>query len=221
MAYGSRAALSHRAAAGRWLLIPGTPAIEITAPPGRTPRQGIILHSTRALAPADRTELNGIPVTSVARTLVDLAEVLTERRLADAVHQAEFHRLLDLKEVEAALNRVPGRKSRHKLHRALTADDPPPPSRNDAERLLHDLCIQHGLPRPHVNASLHGHEVDLYWPEARLVVELDGSASHMTRRAFREDRRRDRRLAAEGIQVIRVTDPADTADIRAVYRRRT
>jgi very-short-patch-repair endonuclease len=220
MAYGPQAVLSHRAAASRWLLLPGTPAIEITAPPGRTRRDRVILHSSRPLAPADRTIQDRIPITSVARTLVDLAEVLPERRLADAIHQAEFHRLLDVNEVEAALNRVPGRKSRHKLHRALAADDPPPASRNDAERLLHDLCVQHGLPKPLVNASVHGHEVDLYWPEARLVVELDGGAAHMTRRAFREDRRRDRRLAAEGIQVVRVTDPADAPEIRAVYRRR-
>ncbi|MBN1528872.1 MAG: type IV toxin-antitoxin system AbiEi family antitoxin domain-containing protein [Thermoleophilaceae bacterium] len=221
MSFGSEALLTHRAAAHRWLLVSGTPAIEITAPRGCAPREGIVVHRSRAVAPEDRTVLDGIPVTTVARTLVDLAEVLTERRLADAVHQAEFHRVLDLNEIDAALGRVPGRASRHKLHRALASDDPPPASRNDGERLLHELCVQHGLPRPQANASVGGLEVDLYWPEAGLVVELDGRDAHMTRRAFREDRRRDRALAARGIQVMRVTDVAEAAEIRAVYAIRT
>ena len=219
--------LSHRAAARRWLLIRGTAAIEITTVNRRRPRGELILHRSRSLDPEDRTVLDAIPITTVARTIVDLADVLSEGRLADLIHQAEFHRILDLKAIDEALERVPGRASRHKLHRALAHDDPPPLTRNDAERLLFDLCEAPGLPRPLANASIDGYEVDLYWPEAALVVELDGAAAHLTRRAFHEDRRRDRVLAAKRIQVLRVTDrdlrnpEALARELREVYAART
>jgi very-short-patch-repair endonuclease len=224
MACGSRAVLSHRAAARRWLLITAVAAIEITTASRRRPKQGFILHRSRSLGPEDRTVVDAIPCTTVARTLVDLAEVLSERRLADAVHQAEFHRVLDVNEVERVLERVPGRTGRHRLRRSLAAYAPEPLRvRNEAERLVHDLCIQHGLPKPEANASIQGHEVDLYWPQAALVVELDGGPAHLTRRAFHEDRRRDRFLATRGIQVLRVTSrELDLAirQVRQVYARR-
>jgi very-short-patch-repair endonuclease len=223
MACGAGAALSHRAAARGFLLLRGSQPIEVTAQRGAAPKEGLILHRSRSLGPQDRTVVDAIPCTTVARTLVDLAEVLDDRRLADAVHQAEFHRVLDLNEIERVLARVPGRSSRHKLRRALESDDPPPLSRNDMERRLFDLCMEHGLPRPLANASIEGHEVDLYWPQAALVVELDGGAAHLTRRAFHEDRRRDRFLATRGIQVLRVTSrELDLAlgQLRRVYERR-
>jgi very-short-patch-repair endonuclease len=228
MACGLSAILSHRAAAKRWLLVRGAHAIEVTAGRGCKARPGVILHSSRSLAPEDRTVLDAIPITTVARTLVDLAEVLTEPRLADAVHQAEFHRVLDLKEIEGALARVPGRTGRHKLRRVLTAHAPEPPrARNEAERLVLALYERSGLAAPQVNASIDGYEVDAYWPEARLVVELDGRAAHLTGRAFHEDRRRDRVLAAKGIQVLRITwrdleEDADrlASELLEVYKRR-
>jgi hypothetical protein len=146
MACGSGAVLSHRAAARRWLLISGVPAIEVTTVSRRRPKPGVILHRSRSLVPQDRTVVDGIPATTVARTLVDLAEVLTEKRLEDAVHQAEFHRLLDLNEIDRVLERVQGRSSRHKLRRALGSDDPAPLSRNDMERRLFDLCCSRAFP---------------------------------------------------------------------------
>jgi very-short-patch-repair endonuclease len=154
----------------------------------------------------DRAVVDAIPVTSPARTLVDLAEVLSERRLADAVHEAEVQRVFDLTEIDRVLGRLAGRCGRHKLRRVIAAYDGGPPfTRNDAEKLFLSVCKDHAIPTPQSNVSVGGHEVDFYWPDARLVVETDGAATHLTRKAFHEDRRRDRALAALGIQVLRVT----------------
>jgi very-short-patch-repair endonuclease len=150
--------------------------------------------------------VDGLPVTSVARTLVDLADVLNERQLAKAVHEAEVLRLFDLRALEQAQASVPGRKGRHRLARVLAGyRDEPAFTRNDAERAFLELCEQHSLPQPIANAPLHGFEVDFFWPDKALVIELDGAATHLTRKAFEEDRRRDRALAVKGIQVLRVT----------------
>jgi len=173
------------------------------------PRQvrvfGVITHRS-PLVPEDRAVIGAIPLTSPARTLVDLAEVLTERRLADAVHESEVQRVLDLRAVERAIARVPGRRGRHRLARVLAAyEGGPPMTRSEAERKFLRLCEAHSVPRPQTNVPVGGYEVDFHWPGAGLVVEVDGGATHHTQRAFHADRRRDRALAAEGIQVLRVT----------------
>ncbi len=95
-----------------------------------------------------------------------------------------------------------------------------------AERRFLELCLEHGLPRPSTCIFVAGHEVDAYWPDARLAIEFDGEVFHRTRRAFHEDRRRDRRLAALGIQVNRVTWPdlhdgaSLAAELRAIRAQR-
>lgn len=160
---------------------------------------------------------DGIPVTTVGRTLVDLADVLTQRRLADAVHEAEVLRLFDLNVVKAAEQRLLGRSGR--LDRVLAAYEEQPFTRNRAEKRFLELCKAHSLPQPRTNALLHGYEVDFHWPDHGLVVEVDGSAAHQTRKGFEDDRRRDRELAKHGVQVLRVTwwqldeGAADLADI--------
>ena len=176
----------------------------MTAPRSRRGRAGLTAHTSRRLHPDDRDVVDGIPVTSVARTLVDLAESPDERRLARAVHEAEVQRLFDLRAVEAASARLPGRAGTHRLRRVITAYKPEPFTRSEAERRFLALCREHGLPEPRVNNFIEGYELDFYWPEARLAVEVDGAAVHHTRRAFHEDRRRDRNLAAHGIQSLRV-----------------
>jgi very-short-patch-repair endonuclease len=206
-ACGDEALGSHRAAGKLWVILRGSQPIEVTAPRSREPKKGFTLHRSRLIHPEDRALIDNIPVTSVARTLVDLADVLTEERLAAAVNEAELRQLFDLKAVERVLARLPGRKGRHKLGRVLAAYRHVQPffrSRN--ERFVHDLCEQHGLPRPRVNTWVHSQEVDFYWPEARLALEFDGGAVHRTTKAFYEDRERDRTLAAKGIHVVRATD---------------
>jgi very-short-patch-repair endonuclease len=205
LACGPRALLSHRAAGRRLgLLRSGATEIEVTAPRSVGPKPGISVHRTRLIHPDDRTIIDGIPTTSVARTLVDLADALNDSLLAAAVNEAEVQRLFDLNAIEATIERLPGRSGRHRLARVLAAyTDPPGYSPTEAERLFLRLCEDHRLPRPQRIAAA-GYELDFYWADARLAVEVDGGAFHRTRRAFHEDRRRDRRLAAHGIQVARV-----------------
>jgi very-short-patch-repair endonuclease len=225
-ASGDEALASHRAAGKLWGILRGSQPIEITAPRSREPKQGFILHRSRLIHEEDRALIDNIPVTSLARTLVDLADVLPEERLANAVNEAEMKGLFDLSPVERVLERLPGRKGRHKLTRVLAAYRPVQPvfrSRN--ERFVHDLCREHGLPTPRVNTWVHSQEVDFYWPEAGLALEFDGGAVHRTTKAFYEDRERDRALAARGIHVVRATDRDDPAtlakELRAILSVRT
>jgi predicted transcriptional regulator of viral defense system len=225
MACGPGALLSHRAAAELHRLLPPSPQFEVTVPQPRRQREGVVLHRSRAVHPDDRALVRAIPVTTVARTLVDLAEVLNEHRLAKAVHEAEVRRVFDLTGIERVLERVPGRAGRHRLRRVLAAYRPEPRfTRSRAERRLLRLCERHGLPKPQTNVWIHGAEVDAYWEDVGVVVEVDGGEAHLTRRAFREDRARDRRLAAAGIGVVRVTwfdfdDEPDLARELALIRQ--
>jgi putative AbiEi antitoxin of type IV toxin-antitoxin system/uncharacterized protein DUF559 len=227
LACGPGAVLSHRSAAALWGLLPSGTWIEVTAPRSRKARSGFVVHTSRRLDKEERRAVDAIPVTSMGRTLVDLADVLDERRLAKAVHEAEVRRLLDLRAIERSLARLPGRTGRHRLLRVLADYEPQPFTRSDGERRFLAFCREQGLPKPTVNGTAEGFEVDFFWPEAALVVEMDGGTTHHTRWAFHEDRRRDRALAVAGIQVLRVTPPdlgrgagRLGAELRAVLARR-
>ena len=224
-ACGPEALASHRAAGWLWGILRGSQPIEVTAPRGRKPKAGFVLHRSRLIHAEDRATREGIPTTSLARTLVDLADVLPEKRVGDVVHEAEIQRLFDLKKVERVLTRLPGRKGRHKLMRVLAAyGDVQPFTRSRAERRVFQMCREHGLPTPQVNTWLGNEEVDFHWPQQGLVLEFDGGA-HRTTRAFYADRERDRSLAARGIHVVRATDRDDPAtlaeQLRAILSVRT
>jgi very-short-patch-repair endonuclease len=227
-ACGERALASHRSAGALWGLLRSPQRIEVTAPRGCKPKAGLTVRRSRQIGEEDRALIDDIPVTSLARTLVDLADVLTEKQLANAVHEAEVQRRFDLRQVQGVLERLSGRKGRHKLNRVLTAyRDVQPFTRSRAERLVLELCEEHGLPMPKANTWVGAHEVDFYWPGAKLALEFDGGAVHRTTRAFHEDRRRDRALAAQGIHVVRATakdEPSKLAEelrtILSIRRRR-
>jgi hypothetical protein len=157
------------------------------------------------LDPADQGTIDGLPLTSIHRTLVDLADTLTQPKLEKAIHEAEVQRLFDLKQLEEAMSRVPGRKGRHRLRRACAEYRPPPVTRSQAEVRFHEFLEETGIRPPESNATRAGYELDCWWPDAALNVEVDGAATHHTTRAFTADRRRDRALSREGITVIRVT----------------
>jgi very-short-patch-repair endonuclease len=204
-ASGPGALASHRAAGALHGLI-SSQRIEVTVPRSRKGSRGITVHRSRRIGDEDRTSIDGIPVTTVARTLVDLADVETERRLAKAVSQAEVLRVFDLRALETAAARAGRRRGKGRLARVLVAYQPEPELiRSEAERRLKHLCRRHSLPQPQFNVWIESCEVDAYWPEARIALEVDGAERHGTRWAFREDRRRDRALAREGIQVLRAT----------------
>ena len=225
-AYWPGALLSHRSAAALWGVLRNAPRIEVTAPRACRPREGIVLHRSRVIDDEDRAVVEAIPLTSVARTLVDLAEG-PERYLAAAVREAEVRKLFDLRAIDRTLERVPGRRGRHRLRRTLASYRPELAfTRSGAERRFLEICRDHGLPVPQANVWLDEFEVDFYWPDARLAVELDSPTFHMTSHAFHADRRRDRVLAVRGIQVVRVAlddleRPAELArQLRLIRARR-
>ena len=147
---------------------------------------------------------DGIPTTTVARTLLDLAEELPARAVERALAEAEVRRLLTRDELDALVERSPGRRGAATLS-AILARDLHAPTRSELEGRFLAFVAERGLPTPLVNQRVHGYEVDFHWPEARVVVELDGFAYHGTREAFERDRERDAVLQAYGWRVLRVT----------------
>jgi hypothetical protein len=205
------AVLSHRSAAALWgLLDDGPTATDVTtANRSRVGRPGIRLHRVRRLDPADVTIQEGIPVTTVARTIIDLTDVVPPRRVARAVHEAEYRRLFDLPSVDAAIERANGRRRLSVLRAAIDRQRPATVVRSELEHRFLELVQDAGLPMPVQNATieLDGRraEVDAYWPRHRLVAELDGAKAHLTTGAFEADRRRDAALTVAGLRVVRFT----------------
>lgn len=155
------------------------------------------------------TTVDGIPVTSVSRTLFDLASVLSKRQLERAFNEAEVRRLTSRLSLPHLLERYPRRRGARNLRELLAAKTPGGITRNDFEERFVAFLDAHGLPRPRLNATLalrgRFFEPDCLWGEQRLLVELDGRAVHSTDRAFDGDRERDRILLAEGWRSARVT----------------
>ena len=208
LACGPGAVISHRSAARLWGIRPNNrSAIDVTVP-GRTRhrRKGIDIHLVRHLDPRDVTTVDGIPMTTVARALLDMAEVIPKSQLPRAIAEAEYLRLLDLKAVQDVLSRSSGRRGQRPLSAALTDVAPKERTRSDLEEAFLEFCDQRAIPRPKVNTKIDGHEVDMVWLEYGLIVELDGYQAHRTRRAFEADRRRDAAyLLDHDLRTIRVT----------------
>jgi hypothetical protein len=207
-ACGPGAVLSHRDAAALWDLLPATrAAIHVTVGrAGRSKRPGLVLHRSE-LPPDHVTTRNGIPVTTPSRTLADLASTATRAQLIRAVEAAEHHHLLDLPSMRSAAAGRPGAKALIELTQAEI-----PHTRSELEAAFLALLDDHGIPRPHMNVAIHGHEVDAYWPDRSLAVELDSRRHHLTPRAFEQDRRRDGDLHRHGIATLRFTYAQITRD---------
>jgi very-short-patch-repair endonuclease len=176
--------------------------IHVIAPKQRRSQPGFRLRTCRNLDPLDITVVNGIPVTTVARTLVDLTDAQDAEQIANVIHEAAFRDLFDEAATRAAMARAPGRKlgvleAALQLHASGSAGTK---SRN--ERRFLKLVRGAGLPEPRTNVIVHGFEVDFSWPG--LCVEVDG-AGHQRPRAKADDRIRDAALKARGITIIRVT----------------
>jgi very-short-patch-repair endonuclease len=204
LTYGPHAVLSHRAAAALWGMRGGA-RVEVTLPGGRRGRDGIQVH--RSVLPADeRTTHRGIPTTTVPRTLLDLSAVVTKRHLRGALREAEHLRLSDPLSLHDLIARNPHRPGL-KAIKALLAEASVGARiiRSELEERFQDFLVRAGLPLPQTNVVIEGYEVDCVWREQRLIVELDGHASHSPTHAFELDRARDRRLEAAGWRVIRIT----------------
>lgn len=206
---GERAVLSHRSAARLWGLRPwsGTPEVTVPVEVGARRHAGITVHRSRHLPPTDLTTRDAIPVTTVHRTLLDLAAVVPPHHLRRAVERAEERELFDLRRLHAVMARRPHVAGAPAL-RALLADARAhdlPRTRSDVEAAVLQLCLDHRLPRPQVNRFDGANEVDFRWPDHRLVMEVDGWSTHRTRRAFADDRARDRAHVQAGWRVVRFT----------------
>lgn len=225
LACGTGAQLSHRSAARLWgVMPPATEWIDVTRPDRRVRRDGIVSH--RGLIMDDEREVvDGIPVTSVFRTVFDLAAVLKLRELERAWHEAEVRGLRDRVSLPVLLERYPGRRGSRNLRALLEAAEPVGFTRNDFEEAFVALVDSHGLRRARMNGTLalrgRFFEIDALWAEERVAVELDSRSVHSTSRNFESDKQRDRILLAEGWRTVRVTwrqlqdEPAEVvADLR-------
>jgi very-short-patch-repair endonuclease len=207
LASGPSALLSHRSAAALWDLLPTSKTlVDVTAVRSDTAgRTGIAIHRVKQLHPHDCALRDGIPVTSIARTLLDLATVALPRQLERAVEQAELLGRFDLGAVDALIARSPGRPGLALLREVLKAYREPALTRSELERRFLELCRRAKLPPPAINSFIAGFEVDAAWPSRRMVVELDGHEFHRTRAAFERDRARDAALQVAGYRVLRIT----------------
>ena len=209
LACGDGAALSHPDAVALWDMghIPAG-AIHVSVPrAGGQGHPGIRIHRSPGLRPDETIEHDGIRTTTAARTILDMAALLSPSRLESLLDRAERQELTDYAALNAIARAHPTHRGAARLTRALEshyAGDGM--TRSELEVAFLELCRAHGLPRPRVNAHVEGLEVDFLFPAARLVVETDGWRFHKTRRDFERDRARDARLPAAGYGVLRFTD---------------
>jgi very-short-patch-repair endonuclease len=211
LACGSGAVLSHLDAAALWKIYDGEGArvhVTATSQAGRGLPE-IAAHRARRLDPADVTVERGIPVTTVARTLVDLTDVLGRDRLLRAIREAEFLDLLDLDTLNAAVQRAHGRRRLGELRRALAHHTPGQIVRGELEHRFLELIREAGLPAPETNVKIatrgRRYEIDCLWRREQVAVELDGRAAHARIMAFESDRRKDAALNAIGLRPLRFT----------------
>ena len=206
LACGDQAVASHQSAAWLWGLSP-----RFASPPHvTTPRRGHIratvhLHHSTIFEEEDLSAYEGVPVTSVARTLLDQASVLPRKGVEGLLETAERRGLLEVDALDSLIarsGRHPGRKN---LRIATSIYRDPAMTRARSERLLLAVVRRARLPRPAVNTFVAGYEVDAYWERERFAVEVDGYETHGTRAAFERDPVRIEDLKLHGIDAIRIT----------------
>jgi very-short-patch-repair endonuclease len=209
LAAGDSAVLSHESAAALWALRPAPPpgaAVHVTLPrPESARRRGINAHRTRTLLARDVRLRQHLPVTSPARTLVDIAGSLTERERERAVDEALVSRIVSRAQVEDVLARNATRPGARRLRALLRDREHLTVTRSEAEERFLVLTRDAALPAPELNVRLHAFEVDFLWRAERVVVEVDGFTHHGSRSAFERDRAKSAALAALGFTVIRIT----------------
>jgi very-short-patch-repair endonuclease len=227
LATGPDAVLSHSSAAALWGIRSNRRGpIDVTSPSKTKPHGGIRRHEGRR-SPDETTVHDGIPVTTVPRTIFDLAGD-SPQAVEPALRQAEYLRLHDSLSLLDLLDRYPGHRGNRAIRAALARlKETPGRTRSDFEERFVAFLDRYRLPRPHFNAWIqlesNRFQVDCLWPDRRLIVELDSWSAHGTRAAFRSDKARDRKLAVAGYTTTRIPwsaldDEPDAiaADLRAL-----
>jgi very-short-patch-repair endonuclease len=212
LASGDGAVLSHRSATALWATWgSGMGETHVTLP-RKTRSQRAIRRHYGVLPPDEMTVVDGIPVTSAARAVLDLAADKGGAAAESALREMEYLGIYGQVSLPALLERYPRHRGTAVVGVCLERlkEDPGGRVRSMLEELFLPFLDAHRIPRPRLNAWLtigeHRYQVDCLWPEARLVGELDGFKSHGTKRAFRKDRARDRRLTANHFKTIRITE---------------
>jgi very-short-patch-repair endonuclease len=226
---GPKAVLSHHSAAALWMIRPNSrERIDVTV--SHRSRSNDLIRRHISFVPGDeRTVGEGIPVTSVPRTIFDLAATEPEDVVQNLLREAEHLELRDRLSLWDLLERYPGKRGSRTVRAALERlkEEPEGRKRSRLEERFASFLRRHRLPLPRFNDWIFvggkRFQVDCHWPGADQIVELDGWEGHKTRTAFREDRARDRRLRVGGYSVARLTwnqledEPeAVAADLRAL-----
>lgn len=229
LASGPEAVLSHRSAAALWMLRGYSGgAIHVTLPSKSTSLKKIRRH--HSLLPADEVTVEGgIPVTTVPRTIFDLAATESVDVIKNLVRESEFRHLYDGLSLWDLVERYPGRRGVRKVRAVLEGlkEEPSGRKRSRLEERFAPFLQGHRLPLPRFNDWIlvgnRDFQVDCHWPGTNEIVELDGWEGHGTRSAFRDDRARDRYLRVAGYSITRITwaqldDEPDqvAADLRAL-----
>jgi very-short-patch-repair endonuclease/predicted transcriptional regulator of viral defense system len=206
LACGHGAVLSHWSAARLWSLLRRDGAVDITIMDRAIDaKRGVRIHRTTSLPKEEVRTRHGIPATSPARTVLDLAAQASAHELERAIAEVYAQRLATRDDFLDLLSRHPGRRGTRLLRDLVSGGETIALTRSEAERRLLALVRRAGLPLPSTNARLHGYEVDFLWRFQRLIVEVDGFAFHSSPVAFERDRRRDAQLIAAGYRVLRLT----------------
>ena len=202
---GVGAVLSHITAVFLWKLLPEDGDLDChittTSRSGHRP-PGIEVHRVRSLSPSFVDRRSRLPLTTVPRTLIDLAETHPPYKVRRALGEALYHRRTSVQDIQAAIDASPGRRGLKTLRRMLPTAAP---THSGVEDRFLPLLAQAGIERPLVNVRVAGWEVDLFWPRQRVVVELDTWWSHGDHLSFEDDRRKAAALARAGCVVLRFT----------------
>ena len=201
--------MSHRSGAGVWeIRASGGGVIDVTVPSraGRIRRQGVRVHRSGRLTAEEVTTKDGIPVTTVARTLLDLADDLDIQGVRRAITEAEYRHLYDHTALIAVVENNPGRRTKKLLTAAL--EGRLHRTRSPLEDRFLNFKEKWGIEEPECNVHVEGYEVDFLWRRVGLAVELDGLDAHATRAAVKRDREKDRVLWRVGVRVMRLTSGA-------------
>jgi very-short-patch-repair endonuclease len=217
LALGPHSVVSHRSAAARVELLASPLRVDMTVRGDRRRRTAFLVHRTDWLPESHVVELDGLPVTTVARTLLDLGAVVSPRHVEQAFDRAELLRLLDLRQVERILAEA-GRRPGTSALRAVLGRESAASTLTDSAlgEMLLAIIRRAGLPEPRQQYPVLRYRADFCWPDARLIVEADGAGAHGTRRGHAHDTRRDVRLTNASWTVLRFAYDAIVHDPHCV-----
>jgi len=203
------AALSHHTAAVLWGMRPPTSGdglIHVTVPGASVEDpEGVCVHRSTILRSPDHRVRQGLPVMSPPRVLLDLVPIIGTRDIERAIDRMLVERVGSLGQLQELLRRAGRHAGRAVLQDIVSGYTTSTFTRSEAEERFLALVRRGGLPHPLVNAKRLGYEIDFFWPDHGVAVEIDGFAFHRTRDRFEDDHERDRKLRKAGITVIRVT----------------